>query len=399
MAVKHVQRIVFFLGGSQYDLLFSFTDNLSSAVRRLGHEAVVIDLVRDPRWLQKITGAFSRPCTAFGFNGIGFELRTPDGRSLYDALKIPFIAALVDHPIYHMDVIKKDIRDVTVACVDHTHIRFIREQLEGCRPAFFLPHAGTPVSPAIPAEDGSEGNAERDIDVLFSGSIEDPDKWRRKWKSFPPVVAQLCDEIAETALADASLSLEEITAAGLRARGMAADQKIFLELLPGLMSIDRFIRAHRRVTCLKKLSDSGIHLHIYGSVIEKSPLKVKENIVFHGPVSFSEVLSVMARSKIVLNTLPYFPEGSHERVFSAMLNGALCISDSNRYLAKEFNAGKEILFYSWQQLDDLPGMVREMLTDNNRRLSIAAAGREKVKDRHTWKHRAGELLTHIESLK
>lgn len=42
----------------------------------------------------------------------------------------------------------------------------------------------------------------------------------------------------------------------------------------------------------------------------------------------------MADAKIVMNFMPWFKDGSHERIYNSMLNGAVCLTDPSLFLEK-----------------------------------------------------------------
>jgi spore maturation protein CgeB len=98
----------------------------------------------------------------------------------------------------------------------------------------------------------------------------------------------------------------------------------------------------------------------------------------------------MRKSKIVLNTI--MVPGSHERVFSAMLNGAVVLSDSNQFYQDFFKDGEDLLLYRWTQIDKLPGIIKEALSSPEKLAQIAAAGQQKAMAEHTWEKRAEMLL-------
>jgi hypothetical protein len=102
---------------------------------------------------------------------------------------------------------------------------------------------------------------------------------------------------------------------------------------------------------------------------------------------------MMRQSKIVLN-MGFVPDGSHERAFSAMLNGAVPACDFNRYLAERFTDGNEILLFRWTQLRELPPMLMRTLGDDARRQEQSARAAAAA-SRDTWAARAPLLLDFV----
>ena len=49
-----------------------------------------------------------------------------------------------------------------------------------------------------------------------------------------------------------------------------------------------------------------------------------------------EGVDLMYDSKIVLNTMTWFKDGTHDRVFNGMLAGAVAVTDSSIYMKENF---------------------------------------------------------------
>lgn len=106
----------------------------------------------------------------------------------------------------------------------------------------------------------------------------------------------------------------------------------------------------------------------------------------------------MQDAKIVLSTMTWFKDGTHDRVFNGMLQGAVAVTDSSGYMKEEFGGYKEpkgreeeLLFFELEELDKLPVQIQELLSDPKRAQQIANRGYQKAKQFHTWRARAIEL--------
>ena len=78
-----------------------------------------------------------------------------------------------------------------------------------------------------------------------------------------------------------------------------------------------------------------------------------------------------------------------------MLNGALCLSDSSRYLEEELKNGRDLVCYSLTELDKLPDIIESLLRNYDSMKKIIDSGYRKAAEGHTWLHRAaiiGEML-------
>jgi glycosyltransferase involved in cell wall biosynthesis len=97
-----------------------------------------------------------------------------------------------------------------------------------------------------------------------------------------------------------------------------------------------------------------------------------------------------------LNIMPVFPRGAHDRIFSAMLNSSISVSDTNDYIASLFEDGRDGVFFRWSDLDRVPDRLADLLADPDRIDAIAAHGRQLCVGQHDWADRARRLLKIVE---
>jgi spore maturation protein CgeB len=106
----------------------------------------------------------------------------------------------------------------------------------------------------------------------------------------------------------------------------------------------------------------------------------------------------MKHSKIVLNSCPWISFGGHERIFAGLACEALVLTNENNYLNREFKDGESIVFYQHGRWDKANHRVNEYLENTAKRDQVAKKGREIVMARHTWDHRAAQLIKELPSL-
>jgi len=171
---------------------------------------------------------------------------------------------------------------------------------------------------------------------------------------------------------------------------MSETAKILEELdIEYTMRISSAHRTPKMTAALAEgLEEAGIEVAIVGAGLAAH---------LPGVVDFPTSLDRMADAKVVLNILPNFPQGPHDRCFSAMLNGAVAASDANRYLQSEFKNGSEILLFDWQKPDSLAETLTELLANPDEWQTIADKGRSITESRHTWTHRAEAAINACEA--
>ena len=115
-------------------------------------------------------------------------------------------------------------------------------------------------------------------------------------------------------------------------------------------------------------------------------------MIIHGNVGYEESLHIMADSKIVLNNMPLFADGSHERVFSIMASESICLTDSNPYLRENFQDKTALFYYDWSNMDKLSILIQDIMGGKYNADEIICNGREKTLKNHMWANRAREIL-------
>ncbi len=95
--------------------------------------------------------------------------------------------------------------------------------------------------------------------------------------------------------------------------------------------------------------------------------------------------------------MPWFKSGVHDRVYSAMLNECVCLTDGSEYLDRTLADGREALFYSLDHLNELPDKVKRYLKEPEELKQIAQRGWNYAKDAQTWQNRARQMAKIMES--
>ena len=103
----------------------------------------------------------------------------------------------------------------------------------------------------------------------------------------------------------------------------------------------------------------------------------------------------MTRGKAVVD-FGFYEDGSHERVFTAMLNGAVSVAIDNPYHRENFTDGEDICLYKFTELDRLAETLQNLLADQDRLQAIAAAGQQNAINHHSWEKRAESIIDYVE---
>jgi Uncharacterized protein conserved in bacteria len=386
-----MKSVLIIKGQSNYDVLKLFSDELGKGFEQIGVKVYFFDLFSDTESLTKtFAEAISNGCKhAIAFNAYGYDLQI-EGESFYNYYNLTFIAILVDHPLYHANRIKYKIDKKIITCVDREHLKFVKDFLKDSTPVYFLPHGGFSRSNTIIE------NANKRTDVLFAGSYSSPDNIFDNWKQYAKHIRMYLETMSNELLNNEEETIYNVTCKYFGNDFLNSEKVTLLSIFRIMWEVDKYVRAVRRTTCVTELVEAGIPLTVYGDNWEKLKVNKTSNFIIKESVSFNYINYLASKSKIVLNVLPCFIDGSHERVFTAMLNGAVCVTDYSKYLAENFQDGKDIIFYKWKELDKLPQKITNVLNNSNQEIDIKSAYC-KAEQFHTWKNRAEALMDIIQS--
>lgn len=366
-------KIVFLYKYNPYWTYEYFTEQLNQAFRRKGYEPIVLDFDADERRFAQCV-ASDEPTLFITFILLVnqpqvMEVLKPQHKWLFlrvDPIQ-PCRQYIQPHDQFYISIVDQFEKDYIKTFLQSDHVEFI-------------PHG---VDPSLKSED----NADRPIDVLFCATSYDHQSVDKKIHTFNPSEQRFIYSCIDRYQSDGTRSINDL----------------LVEINPALRTqyhalIDHYIRAKHRLDLVRSIRDATIH--IYGGTGYDSPsfpvrgwaelLRDQPNVVIHPALRFSESLDLMRSSKIVLNSMPFFRNGTHERVFNSLALGAVPLTDKNHWFEKYFINHEEVIFY---QMETVNQQINELLDDEDKRRRIVKQGREKVMRDHTWDRRVEQIIS------
>lgn len=323
------------------------------------------------------------------FNNRGFQMQTQNGISLWDEWNVPCFNLLVDHPMYYFDSLDNSPANGILVCADRNHTAYAKRFYPTLKQITFLPTAGEELHPDVhkkPIEN-------RTIEVLFIGSY----KYHTDY-SYDALDESVMDYLIQHPNETVEHAIEICLANENRCRSDSPDTAVPITdtELKSIIQEHRFIETNLsslyRIEIMRQLAEAGITLTVYGNGWEQTDLYGNPHFICHPPVSFEEGLALMEESKIVLNQMSWFKDGASERIFNAMLQGAVCLTDDSVYLREILTDGQNVIFYDLSRIGELPAIVSEFLCHPEKIQAIADNGYQTALTKHTWPHRAEQLL-------
>ena len=378
-----ISKVCLITNFNLYESKRYFTEKLAEAMQRYGIETQIID-VRQGVLGSETMQAIRRfepdfTCSFNSFEPIG------EGRYLWDFLEIPHLSFLVDPSFYSTTLINSPYSILT--CVDRSDCQAILSN--GFERVFFWPHAIE--------KELNFSQDERIYDVVFLGSCYDYESLRVAWQQRNPAsLNQVLDDAIDIVFSNEQASLAEALVTAWQASGMDPQGIDFSTLY---YYLDNYTRGKDRLELIRSIKNAKVHVfgelatdNAVGILSWQQYLASQKNVTVHPSTLFGEGMKVLKQSKIVLNSMPFFRDGTHERIFTGLGCGCLPITSESKYLREQFKDGEELLFYQSKNRDEVNAKVDDLLSHEEKRKKMASKGREIVMKHHTWDNRVEQLL-------
>lgn len=367
-----------------YDSKRHFSLKLSEALKRRGVDVLLLDLQKEefsPQHLSQIM-QFQPELT------MSFNIHEPDAEGVYmwDFLKIPHLTMLVDPPIYTMNLTKGPY--TILSCVDKKDVEYLRKN--GFERAFFLPHAIEPEIRTSPSN-------EREYDIVFIGSCYDYERARKTWaKELKAPYQEVIESAIDLTFSSKDLSFTDAVVKVCKESSLDPDPKSLMDMC---YFVDTYTRGIERIKLIESLQ--GLKIDIFGQAcVQKFKargwnelLKNQENITLHPSVDYPDSFEILKRAKISLNSMPFFKEGTHERIFASLLAGAAVVTTEIPFIKNEF--GNDLLYFTYSKWGDIKEQVQHLLDNPEERKKRVSQGQKKVLKGHTWDQNADILMREL----
>lgn len=389
------KRYIFFKG--LIDTLDLYTDEYVNICSKEGAECLVIDAGIIDRELIRLKAFLIKEVTAvISLNNIGMHLEFEDGLNIWDQYQIPFYNILMDHPFHYKAALDRAPEQMILLCMDRNHVEYVKRFFPNIKRVAFFPHAGIELQKKDAAYAGESCYVpieDRKIDVLYAGGLSRyaaegliPDLGSiREFDAF-----ELVKNALEKLINNPELTTEYVIEQCLQEINFKINDKKLGETIAELRFLDALAVSFYREQAVRILAENGVTVTVFGVGWDRCEWE-SPNVVYAGVTSPAQILELMNQSKIVLNTMTWFKQGAHDRIFNGMLAGAAVVSDRSEYVEEIFTKQKQLQLFSLDGIKELPEIVQSLLQHPRVAQDMADCGYEETRRRHMWINRLQDI--------
>ncbi|MGN0240809.1 MAG: glycosyltransferase [Candidatus Weimeria sp.] len=389
-----------------YDILDIFMYEMIKEFKALGYEIFLFDTSRMQECLSHLEPFLSTHVKAvITFNNLGFNMELIPGHNLWEQLGIPVINILMDHPFCHRKALDAAPSNAVVLCPDMNHMKYLERFYPEIQTVGFLPHGGKLT------EGDKKPISDRKIDFLYAGNLSRAfiDQYKPDFSKYDFDAESVAHDALDELISDFNETTEYAIEHQLILRGIHLSDNELKDFIADMRYVDMLAVSHYREKTVRVMAEAGFNITLYGSGWEVCDwIKQTPNLDFRGRVSAYDIVDMMQDTKIVLSTMTWFKDGTHDRVYNGMLAGALAVTDASSYMLSNYNGrediesdglfkkmpeeiSQELVIFKLDEIDKLPDRIRRLMSHPDLMQQIAINGRKRALRTDTWQCRADEL--------
>lgn len=362
-----------------YGSLIFYLERIDETLKKFGIHTVMIDCIDEAFMTTKWDAVI-------GINQETLSVRIESGEFLFDFLQCPLIALIVDSPYHHDRLLRAHPENLHLICVDEGHVEYSQK--------YYGPFQSVEMGYVLGSWMEPIQYDKRTIEVLFTGTRANIEEIQDKVQAYPQKwVRDLFEYLVSEGMVCPDITTEKLVLYYFAQRGMQISKEDYKRAMATAGTYAEFyLRGYYRERILSVLAQAGIRTTVVGDGWEQLAAKYPEYLILQQSVDFSKTAELMANAKIVLNVMPWFKDGLHERVATSMHNGAVCVTDRSSYIDTHFVDGEELVLYDLARLQDLPDKIKNLLEHPTYAAGVAEKGRRKAQNLYTWEKMIEEKI-------
>lgn len=373
-----------------------FTDEIAKELTNRGHDTFILDLLNpnhtDHSMQEFMTFCGDKVDAVICFNRVG--IHDDNYINLWNMMGACTLHILMDHPLWMHPSMEKHPNKYIQFCPDEEHVEYVKRYFPNVEHVEFLSHAGTfDDKPIIPY-------ADKKYDIVFSASYFTPENRLQQLEQIYPKdspMYHICIQIGEDQIAHTEKSLIQSVLDVLDNNNMTLSDAAVKTIMRSLTSVNWMVRMYYRGKVVQTLVDAGLPVHVLGKGWENHPCAGASNLhILHGLIDLADTFDYMRDARINLNVMPWFKEGTHDRIFNTMLRHSICLTDSSKWIDAHFEDGKDIALYDLKELEKLPEIADYWLNHPVESQALIERAYRKAAANFTWVNCVDSLFESME---
>ena len=380
-----------------YNSFKYFTERIKNEFDKLTTETEILSIGSGEAAVSDLKSLYGRKYDyVIDVAGVFLNKKDSDGEYCYNRIAGRKIHYVIDHPLYLRKILSCPIKDMICVCVDNDHADFIKRYYPHIKKLIVNPLGGECAENPVIWD-------KRKSNLLFSGTYSNPEMILHGVKKEGKEYVLLFEKMTRQMLFNPATTQEEALKEELKEIKIKDYDEGCEYTIPGLLEklyfADFYIRAVIReeiiLSCLRK----GINIDLYGFgwelFVKKLSLTEPELVPYiniKGLVDYEDTPRLFSEYKFVLNQMPWFKSGLHDRIPLAVRNGCICFTDSSAYLEKllenELKDDKSIIPYSLENLEEDAGKIKKIMEDK----ISEAVGEDKQYTVFSWENHVKKLI-------
>lgn len=324
----------------------------------------------------------------FTYNNIGVGLYDEVGQNFWKKHGITVFDFIQDHPRNYPDTLLNPPCNIVAIAIDRNHEEYIRRHYPLVKDVFFATNGGTESKTPIQYKD-------RKYDVIYMGSCLNPGDRFPKIEFMEDGGAEFYQCCVSTLFYNSGLTTEEVFDLYFENKGISLSDEKRRQINEKCgYAVEGMVRYQTRMEAIKALDNAGIQVDIWG---EWNSEGFSDNVTIHDYVLPEELLDIAGNAKIALCATPWYKRGCSEKQMDALLCGCVCVTDTSEYLLENYNDGESIVFFDFENLDQLVADILWLLEHEDAAEAIAKSGYNTALIKDTWERRYEKILARMYS--
>lgn len=382
-----MKKILVVKGQSAYNVLRYAADMICEGFCRCGYEIDVVDVEQEGATEKLLACLERRSEYAFYFSiqALFWDMEQMELPQIQELKRVGWI---VDDPVYHsVRLLQSTGKDAHLLLVRDSHVKQVERDYPQFDDVRTLYHGGFTGS-------GNVDYAKKDIDVFFPGTYVSLEASEKNIQAMEGVLGTIAMRVKDRIVGEnlACAWMDELRSF-LKDISFDISEKEFCVLAREMEVLDMYQRDYMRQKVVEALLAAGITVTVVGAGWNHYTGAGREHlkILSDEGMDITEVIGLMERSKIVLNNTNIL-DGLHERILTAMLAKAVCVTNEYSLLNALFKDGEELVTFPLNHMETLPVIVKNLLENPTRAAQIAEAGYRATVEKHTWQRRGEQIV-------